>query len=120
MFEFNVTNVFPKKLKRETIFAILLIFWLPFSLYITYDYFYGAKIRKENTLLIVIEKMNSLGIEPGVQYYDDEDYQSRYYQHKFLLEQVKVLIKDLQREDEYKDFIKEHEGIFNILTTRKR
>lgn len=63
--------------------------------------------------------MNSMGIESGVQYYDDEDYQGRYYQHKFLLEEAKILIKDLGREKDYENLIREHEGVFNILTSRK-
>lgn len=110
----------PKKLSWSLFFKLTLLFWVVVTTTFTVDYFYFSKIHKEKILLTTIEKMNSLRIEPGIQYFDDEDYQGRFYEHKFLLEQSKVLIVELGKEQQYADFIKQHEGLFNIGKSRPK
>lgn len=118
MIEISFNNKMPKKFKWSYILTVFLIFWLPYSVYLSVDYYLVTKVKKEKTLLDTISEMNSIRIEPGIQYHDDSDYQEKYYHHKFLLQQVKVLVKELGKETEYQALIKEHEGLFNIGKTR--
>lgn len=82
-----------------------------------------AELQLLNQRVLLAKLIESLrkdfgSIEPGIQIIDDEKYMTKYREHEATYALAVELAKNLDVYSEYKEFFKQREGIWNMVTRK--